>query len=53
VNDSLDQTLLLEIGNRSSSKGTVDLHSVNEGRLGNDSVSGDLFDDSVAKKRTD
>jgi hypothetical protein len=48
VDHSLDETLLLEEGNGASGKGSVDLHSVDEGGLGDDSVSGDLLDDSVA-----
>jgi hypothetical protein len=48
VDDSLDETLLLEVGDGPSGERAVDLHSVDEGGLGDDSVSGDLFDDSVA-----
>lgn len=48
VNDSLDQTLLFEESDGSSGEGSVDLHSVNEGGLRDDSVSWDLLDDSVA-----
>lgn len=48
VDDSLDETLLLEVGDGPSGEGAVDLHSVDEGGLGDDSVGGDLLDDSVA-----
>jgi hypothetical protein len=48
VNDPLDETLGLEVGDRTSSKGSVDLHSVDEGRGGDDSVGGDFLHDSVA-----
>ena len=47
VYDPLDQTLLFEMSNGSSSERAVDFHSVDEGRLGDNSVSGDFFDDSV------
>jgi hypothetical protein len=36
------------VGDCASSKRTVDLHSVNEGRGGDDSVGWDLLHDSVA-----
>ena len=49
VDDSLDETLGFEVGDSASSKGSVDLHSVDEGRGGDDSVSWDLLHDSVAK----
>jgi hypothetical protein len=50
VYDSLDVTLGLEVGDCASSKRTVDLHSVDNGRGGDDSVGGDLLHDSVAVK---
>ena len=48
VDDSLDETLGFEVGDSASSKGSVDLHSVDEGRGGDDSVSWDLLHDSLA-----
>jgi hypothetical protein len=48
VNHPLDQTLLLEMGDRTSGERTVDLHSVNKGRLGDDFVGGDFLQYSVA-----
>jgi hypothetical protein len=51
VDDLLDQTLRLEVGDCASSKRSVDLHSVDEGRDGDDSVGWDFLDDSVATNR--
>lgn len=48
VDDTLDETLLFEVGDSATGERAVNLHSVNQGRLGNDLVGGDLFDDAVA-----
>ena len=49
VNDPLDETLRLEVSDCASSKRSVDLHSVDDGRGGDDSVGGDFLHDSVAE----
>jgi hypothetical protein len=49
VNHSLDQTFLLKVCDSSSCERTVDLHSVDEGGLGDDSVGWDFLYDSVAE----
>lgn len=49
VDDSLDQTFGFEVGDGASGKGSVDLHSVDEGRGGDDSVGWDLLHDSLAE----
>ena len=51
VNDLLDQTLLLEVAHGLAGERSVDLHAVNENRLGDQLVGGDLLDDLVAAKR--
>lgn len=48
VDDALDVALLLEESDGASGEGTVDLHTVDEDGLGDELVSGDLLDDSVA-----
>jgi hypothetical protein len=48
VDDALDETLLLEEGDGAAGERAVDLHAVDEGRLGDDAVGGDLLDDAVA-----
>ena len=48
VDDPLDQTFRFEMGNGASGKGSVDLHSVDEGGDGDNSVSWDLLHDSLA-----
>jgi hypothetical protein len=48
VNDPLDETFRLEVGDCASSKRSVDLHSVDDGGGGDDSVGGDFLHDSVA-----
>lgn len=48
VDNPLDQTFRLEVGDCASSEGSVNLHSVDKGRDGDDSVSWDFLDDSVA-----
>ena len=48
VDNALDQTLLLEMSDGTSGERSVDLHSVDQGRLGDDSVGRDLLDDFVA-----
>lgn len=50
VDDALDETLLLEVRNGAAGERTVDLHAVNEGRLGDDLVGGDLLHDAVAEQ---
>lgn len=47
VDNSLDKTLLLKESDGTSGEGTVDLHSVDEDRLRNKLVGGDLLDNSV------
>jgi hypothetical protein len=51
VDNLLNQTLLLEVGDRTTGQRSVDLHSVDEGRGGDDFVGGDLLHDSVAGVR--
>ena len=53
VDDTLDETLGLEVGDGAASERSVDLHTVDEGRLRNDAVSGNLLDDTVAEMSTD
>lgn len=48
VDDLLDEALGLEVGDRTSSKRSVNLHSVDDGGGGDDSVGGDFLHDSVA-----
>jgi hypothetical protein len=48
VDDTLDETLLLEEGDGAAGERAVDLHAVDEGRLGDNAVGGDLLDDAVA-----
>jgi hypothetical protein len=53
VDDPLDETLRLEVGDCASSERTVDLHSVDESGGGDDSVGGDFLHDSVAVDELD
>lgn len=48
LDNLLDQTLSLERPHSLSGNGTVDLHSLDEDRLGDQLVGGDLLEDLVA-----
>ena len=48
VDDPLDESFRFEVGDGASGEGSVNLHSVDEGRGGDDSVSWDLLHDSLA-----
>lgn len=48
VDNTLDEALLLEVGDGATGKRSVDLHAVDEDRLRDDLVGGDLLHDTVA-----
>lgn len=49
LDDLLDEALLLEVDDGAAGKRTVDLHAVNEDRLGDKLVGGNLLHDTVAE----
>ena len=48
VDDAFDEALGLEVGDGATGERAVDLHSVDQGRLGDDAVRRDFLDDAVA-----
>lgn len=48
VNDPLDRAFLLEMRDGATSERSIDLHAVDQGRGGDDSISWDFLHDSIA-----